>query len=104
MSAEPVHDEDPYDPEVILRQLPERERGEFLRQYHEAVEAAHDPAGYKRLRQILHVWSVAVIATNQPGYYEDLDAARNGTADTVPAEEAIPGWENRLAAARDRRR
>ena len=39
MSAGPVRDEEPSDPEVILRDLPERERAEFLRQYHEAVEA-----------------------------------------------------------------
>lgn len=31
MSAEPVRDEDPSDPEMILRDLPERERAEFLR-------------------------------------------------------------------------
>jgi hypothetical protein len=49
---------------VILRDLPERERDEFLRQYHQAVDAAHDPAGY---RQLLHVWSLTAIATGQPG-------------------------------------
>jgi hypothetical protein len=48
MSAEPVQVEDPNDPEVILRDLPERERAEFPRQYHEAVDAAHDPGGYRR--------------------------------------------------------
>jgi hypothetical protein len=31
MSAEPVHVEDPDDPEVILRDLPERERSQLLR-------------------------------------------------------------------------
>ena len=40
MSAEPVHDEDPADPEIILRDLPEQERAQFLSQYHEAVDAA----------------------------------------------------------------
>jgi len=43
MTAQPT--EDPSDPLVILRDLPERERAEFLRQYHAAVDAAHDPAG-----------------------------------------------------------
>src|SRR5579859_2922112 len=103
MSAEPVHIEDPDDPEVILRDLPERERAQFLRQYHEAVDAAHDPAGYQQLRRLLHVWRLAVIATRQPGYYEALDAVRNGTARTIPAEAAIPGWRERLAAARAQR-
>jgi hypothetical protein len=31
MFAEPVRTEDPDDPEVILRDLPEHERAEFLR-------------------------------------------------------------------------
>jgi hypothetical protein len=46
MSAEPVEVDDPNDPEVILRDLPERERAEFLRQYHGAVDAACDLAGH----------------------------------------------------------
>lgn len=45
---------------MILRDLPERERVQFLRQYHEAVEAAHDPAAYRRLQRVLQVWSFAV--------------------------------------------
>jgi hypothetical protein len=104
MSAEPVQVEDPDDPEVILRDLPERERGQFLRQYHEAVDAAHDLAGYRRLRQLLHAWRLTVIATSRAGYYEELEAVRNGTAQTTPAEEAIPGWQERLAAARAQER
>jgi Family of unknown function (DUF6247) len=104
VSAEQVHHQDPYDPEVILERLPAQERAEFLRQYQEAVEAAHDPAGYKRLRQVLHMWSLAVVATSRSGYYEDLGAVRMGTARTVPAETAVPYWEQRLAAARARPR
>jgi hypothetical protein len=100
MSAEPVQVEDPDDPEVILRDLPERERDQFLRQYREAVDAAHDPAGYRRLRQLLHAWRLTVIATNRAGYYQELEAVRDGTAHTTPAEEAIPDWQERLAAAR----
>jgi hypothetical protein len=104
MSAEPVHIEDPDDPEIILRDLPEQERAQFLRQYHEAVDAAHDPADYRRLRQLLHAWRLTVIATRQPGYYEEIDAVRNGTARTMRAEEAIPDWQERLAAARAQQR
>jgi hypothetical protein len=100
MSAEPVQMDDPNDPEAILRDLPERERGEFLRQYHEAVDAAHDPAGYRQLQRLLHAWRLTVIATSRVGYYEELDSVRNGTARTTPAEAALPGWEERLAAAR----
>jgi hypothetical protein len=99
MSAEAVQVEDPNDPEVILRDLPEQERVEFLRQYHAAVDAAHDPAGYRRLQRLLHAWSLTVIATSRAGYYEELQAVCSGTAHTMPAEVAIAGWQERLAAA-----
>jgi hypothetical protein len=100
MCAKPVRVEDPDDPEVILRDLPVRERAEFLRQYREAVDVAHDPPGYGRLQRLLHVWRVTVIAIGRVGYYEELAAVRNGTAQTRPAEEAFPDWQQRLAAAR----
>ena len=99
MSAEPVQVEDPNDPQAILRDLPEHERAQFLRQYHEAVDAAHDPASYRRLQRLLHAWRLTVIAASRPGYYEELETVRSGTARTIPAEEAIPGWQERLAAA-----
>ena len=95
--------EDPADPLVILIDLLEREREEFLRQYHQAVDAAHDPAGYQRLRRLLHVWSLTAVATGQPGYYTELAAARAGTATTIPVTDALPDWAERVAAARDRR-
>jgi Family of unknown function (DUF6247) len=100
MSAELVQDEDPNDPLVILRDLPEQERAQFLRQYHEAVDAAHNPVGYRRLQRLLHTWRLTVIATSSSGYYEELEAVRTGTARTVSADEAIPGWQERLAVAR----
>jgi hypothetical protein len=100
MSAEPAGVEDPNDPEVILRDLPERERAQFLGQYREAVDAARDPVGYRQLQRLLHAWRLTVIAASRAGYYEELEAVRSGTARTIPAEEAIPGWQERLAAAR----
>jgi hypothetical protein len=42
-------------------------------------------------------------AAGQPGYYEELAAARAGTATTVPVIDAIPDWAERIAAAKDRR-
>lgn len=98
MTARPT--ENPADPLMILRDLPARERKEFLRQYHQAVDAAHDPAGYQR--RLLHVWSLTSIAARQPGYYEELAVGRAGTATTVPIADAVPDWAER-AAARDRR-
>lgn len=102
MPAELVRDENPTHPVVILRALPERERAEFLRQYRVAKGAARGPAGYRQLRHLLHVWRLVVIATRQPGYYEELDRIRVSVARTAPALEAIPGWQVRLAAARAR--
>ncbi|HET9079875.1 MAG TPA: DUF6247 family protein [Trebonia sp.] len=101
MTAQPT--EDRSDPLVILRDLPEREHEEFLRQYHQAVDAAHDPADHQQLRRLVYVWSLTAVAARQPGYYEELTAARAGTATTVPVTEAIPDWAERAAAARDRR-
>jgi uncharacterized protein DUF6247 len=104
MSAEPVQVEDPNDPAVILRDLPERERAEFLRQHHEAVDAAHDPVGYRQLQRLLHAWRLTVIATSRAGYYEELAAVQSRRVQTRPAEEAFPGWQERLAAARTQAR
>ena len=100
VTAQPM--EDPSDPLTILKDLPEREREEFLRQYHQAVDAAHDPAGYQRLRRVLHVWSLTAVAAGQPGYYEELAAAQAGTATTVLVTDAIPDWAERMAAAKGR--
>jgi hypothetical protein len=102
MSAELVPHEDPHDPTVILRDLPERERAEFLRQYHAAVDNAHDPAGYRQLQHMLHVWSLTVIATNRTGYYEEVVAVRDGNVQTVSADAVIPDWPERAAAAKGR--
>jgi hypothetical protein len=95
--------EDDTDPLVILHDLHERECEEFLRQYHRAVDAAHDPAGYQHLRRLLRAWSLTVIAAGQAGYYEELAAARARTVTTVPVTDAIPDWAERVAAARGRR-
>jgi Family of unknown function (DUF6247) len=99
MPAEPLLAEDPNDPVVILRDLPEQERSSFLQQYHDAVNGAHDPAGCRKLRGLLHAWRLTVIATSRPGYYEELAAVRDGTAQTTPASEAFRAWRGRLDAA-----
>ena len=67
---------------------------------HEAVDAAHDLAGYRRLRRLLHAWRLTAIAVARPGCYGELDAVRTATARATSADEAIPGWQERLAAAR----
>jgi len=100
MSGQSAEVEDPNDPAVILRDLPEQERAEFLLQYHAAVDAAHDPAGYRQLQRLLHAWRLTAIATSRAGYYAELAVVRSGTAQVRPAEEVVPGWQERLAAER----
>jgi hypothetical protein len=93
MTAEPIGDEDPSDPQVILRDLPETEHAEFLRQYHQAVDAAREPEGYQRLRFVLRAWSVRAKVVSRPGYYEQRDARRaaiaDGTLQTVDFFDAL---------------
>jgi hypothetical protein len=115
MSAQPIHEHDPGDPQVILAQLPERARPGFLAEYHAAVDAAHDLAGYRRLQDLLHLWSIRTIAYNKPGYHEAMEEARQGTGETVPLAEVIAErfglspedadayWEGKVAEARARR-
>jgi hypothetical protein len=91
--------EDPEDPRVILRDLPERERDHWLAQYREALEAARDPEGYGRLRLVLRLGHLMTIACRKPGYYEAIEAARGGEPGT-PIEDVFPDWPERLAAAR----
>ena len=100
MSAKLAKVDDPNDPAVIFRDLPERERAEFLRQYHEAVDAERDPVACRQLQRLLHAWRLTVIATSRAGYYEELTAVQSGRAQTRPAEEAFPDWQERQAAAR----
>ena len=90
MSPELAEVEDPDNPAVILRGLPEQERAELLRQYYAAVDAAHDPGGYRQLQGLLHAWQLMAIATSRAGYYEELAAVRSGTADQ-PSRRSLPG-------------
>jgi hypothetical protein len=81
--------DDPLDPERILRELPERERENFLRQYREALDGARDPAGWKHLRRTLRLWSWMVIAASRPGHYEARERALAGTGGGMLLEDAL---------------
>lgn len=79
MSAQPVHEDDARDPQVIMGRLPERARAPFLQEYRAAVRAAVDPAGYRDLQELLQSWSVRAVAYAKPDFaerYEDLKAGR----------------------------
>lgn len=88
LPAEPP-DEDPLDPERILRVLPESERETFLVQYRGVVDAARDPAGWKDLRRFLRLWAMRAIAVAEPGYYEARDGAQAGTGAGMLLDEAV---------------
>jgi hypothetical protein len=90
MAAEPAeHYEDPLDPQRILRELPGRERANFLAAYREALDGARDPAGWGNLRRVLRLWSGMVIATNRPGFYEAQEAALAGTGGGMLLEDYV---------------
>lgn len=90
MSAQPAeYHEDPLDPQRILRELPDRERANFLAAYRKALDDAQDPAGWGDLRRMLRLWSGMVIATNRPGFYEAQEAALTGTGGGMLLEDYI---------------
>lgn len=96
-----------------MARLPERDRDLFLRLYREqALAAADDLAGYRKLQEFLRRWAIRATVLKQrlaenPTYYENLAAemegARNGTSSTAPAEQIFPDWAERVAAAESRR-
>ncbi len=96
MTAQPAEREDPLDPQRILDERPEGERGFFLSQYREAVEGARDPAGWTQLRRVLRLWRYHAEATKDPGYWQALDAARGPVSGGMLLEEAVrqyrPAW------------
>jgi len=89
LPADPPQHQDPLDPERILRELPERERENFLSQYREALEGARDPAGWKHLRRVLRLWSWMAVAARQPGHYEAREQALAGTGEGMLLEDYI---------------
>ena len=91
VTAMPVdpQQEDPLDPEGILRKLPERERDSFLRAYQEAIAEAQDPAGWKNLQRTLRAWRALAIAANRPGFYEAQELALAGTGVGMLLEDAV---------------
>ena len=91
VTARPIdsQQEDPLDPERILRALPDREHETFLAQYRQAVDGAHDPAGWKHLKRFLRLWAGRAIAANRPGFYEARDRALAGTGGGMLLDDAI---------------
>jgi len=89
LPADPPQQEDPLDPERILRSLPERERETFLAEYRRAVDEARDLARWSELRRFLRLWAWRAVAVAEPGYYEARDRARAGTGGGMLLEDAL---------------
>jgi hypothetical protein len=89
LPADPSQQEDPLDPERILRSLPERERETFLAEYQRAVEEARDPACWSELRRFLRLWAWRAVAVAEPGYYAARDRARAGTGGGMLLADAL---------------
>jgi hypothetical protein len=99
MSAQPQDDYDPDDPVEILSVLPERYHEQFRTEYGTAAEAARRPEGYGQLHKLLRRWRLRALAYSDPGYGASKEAARTGSGTWVPARDAIPGWDEMVAAA-----
>jgi hypothetical protein len=93
MPADLPQQEDPLDPERILRSLPDRERETFLAEYRRAVEEARDPARWSELRRFLRLWAWRAVAVAEPGYYEARDRARAGTGGGMLLADALRQYQ-----------
>jgi hypothetical protein len=78
LPVDPPERENPLDPVCILRDLPERERENFLGQYRAALDGARDPDGWSQLLRVLRLWRGMAIAAGRPGFYEAQEAALAG--------------------------
>jgi len=107
MSAQPAAEHDPDDPVAILRALPGRYHRQFLAGYRAAAEAAREPDGYQALQALLRLWRLRAVAYSDPGYGEALAEAREAAhagrshAGSVPVEDIVPDWPQRLARRRE---
>src|SRR6185437_4805744 len=102
MTAQPVPDFDPDDPVEIMRVLAARYHGQFLAEYDEAAASARRPEHYHLLHDLLRLWRLRAIAYSDPDFEARLRAVSRGASDGTPAEEIIPGWAEKVAAARRR--
>lgn len=94
MTAQPV-DSSAEDPEQILRLLPQAWHGQFLDDYHQALDAAHEVWRFQHLRDVLHLWHLRAVAYSKPGFDEALQAVRENRAEEFTPAEQIPGWADR---------
>jgi hypothetical protein len=96
MTAQPIHEDDPYDPVEILRLLPAKWHEPFLAEYEAAVRAAQRVERYRTLHDLLRLWRMRAIAFSDPDFETGFQAAAEGRSEEfVPAEQVFPGWADR---------
>ncbi|HEY3002643.1 MAG TPA: DUF6247 family protein [Kribbellaceae bacterium] len=91
MAAEPAFE--PVDEaEAILDALPERWRAQFLEEYRQALDAAHEVWRFHQIRDVLRVWHLRAVAYSRPGFEQAARTARDGRPeDFVSFDEAVAG-------------
>jgi hypothetical protein len=90
MTAQPIHEEDPRDPAIILRILPEREHARFLAEYEAvAVAAAHEVWRYKDLQEFLSRWALLAAAYSKPDFYDRMADVEAGVGEYVSMDEVV---------------
>lgn len=89
MSAQSIRFDDPHDPAVIVRSLPEWARPVFLGEFEAAALAASDAAGRAALEAFLHQWAARAVAYARPGFRAEQEAAARPVADGVALETLI---------------
>jgi hypothetical protein len=105
MTAQPVFEPDPDDPDEILRVLSAKYRPQFLGEYDAAVTATRRPEEYRHLRGFLRTWRLIALATSSPGYESRVREAADSTGTArrgTPIEDIVPDWAERVEAARRR--
>jgi Family of unknown function (DUF6247) len=94
VTAHPAYDPDPDDPVEILLALPREHHAQFRTEYAAAVDSARHPEQFHQLQELLRTWRLRAIAYSSPGYDGRLAAARDDQSAAVPAAQLIPGWPN----------
>jgi Family of unknown function (DUF6247) len=89
MTAQPIPEQAPDDPDEILRLLPPRWQAEFLAEYRAALDAVREVRRWQQLRDLLHRWRLRATAYANPEFGTSAQAARDARPEDLAP---IPGW------------
>lgn len=90
VTAQRIDEPDPNDPAEILERLPQRWHGEFLSEYHAALDAAHEVRRYQALRALLHQWRLRAMALSDPAFEAGVQEVRDARPEDL---WPVPGWD-----------